>query len=400
MKKILLLVAITVISTLFLTACNSETEEERLYREAMEMITDVIAQIQSDIAPPIEQEEPQQTPPPEEAPAPVFADLSLPIIVQERTFYAPFWPQQVFYISTDGEFIQGWLTNQGYEWETIDTNVRSFKRNPLYPLALFYIKDDNTLWGVGPNRNGLLGDGTGIDRDEAVLVLENVASVHLFVTVAYALQIDGTLWTWGSGNFSPVHVADNVAHIIDTDRHDRRIIYFQANNGGIYRRMADGEIVRIIPEPVYYITTTLTHFINLERSLIHRVEYEEIATNVANVFLSTRNNLFFITSDGVLWGMGDNRDGELGDNTRVPRPEPVRIAEDVVYARAYAFLKQDGTFWTWNQSNPTPQQTFENVVKVDGTHMHFTDGSVIANFSIRSEPDMYNVRMPRTFTVE
>ena len=72
----------------------------------------------------------------------------------------------------------------------------------------YAIKADGTLWAWGKNSNdddaffgGQLGNGNTSDSSLPVRVL-NVANVTAVVAgyeVAYALQADGTVWTWGSG---------------------------------------------------------------------------------------------------------------------------------------------------------------------------------------------------------
>lgn len=352
----------------------------------------------------------------------VFADLSLPILVQNKVVCDFPLNPPAMRITSKGTLLSG--TQSGWplawEWETIATNVRSVWRiRPGDGQLIMWITNDNDLWGVGINRNGILGDGTGVDRDDPVLILDNVATVHLFGReIAYAIQTDGTLWTWGAGNFSPVQIAKDVAHIIQGVNFGRGAlgVDFHSTNGGIYRLASDGTIERRMEQPVLEVTPDLTLFINAEHTLIRRTEtsrmvgqglsirwvtdttYEEIATEVKSVFPAGANT-FFVTFDGTLWGVGANSNGELGDGTRVPRDEPIRLAENVVYARAHAFLKQDGTLWTWEQNDPTPQQTLENVATVSGYNIHFRDGRMLRNFFAQhSQSELSDVKIPQTFT--
>ena len=72
--------------------------------------------------------------------------------------------------------------------------------------------------------------------------------------------------------------------------------------------------------------------------------------------------------------MGQNVHGELGDGTRVPRLEPIHIADNVAYAGRFFFLKHDGTLWSWESDNPTPQQVFEGVAVATDQRIHFDNG--------------------------
>ena len=61
------------------------------------------------------------------------------------------------------------------------------------------------------------------------------------------------------------------------------------------------------------------------------------------------NHSFFIDSNGGLWGMGDNFNGELGDNSTTSRHSPEQVGQDVsAVAAGYSFslvVKTDGSLW-------------------------------------------------------
>jgi len=89
-----------------------------------------------------------------------------------------------------------------------------------------------------------------------------------------------------------------------------------------------------------------------------------IMNNVTHVAAGWNHHLV-IDADGVLWAWGTNNEsGKIGDGTDEPRPYPVPIMEDVVYAvispvhpnthvgdgvRSYA-ITADGTLWGWGQN--------------------------------------------------
>jgi len=362
-------------------------------------------------------------------------NLNLPLIVTETTFS----PSNVGarYGST------GIMTGGDLQYiiggQTIDTNVRSFARNvELYPQLYLYIKTDNTLWGVGSNSNGVLGDGTGVNRDKPVHILDDVAAVYSNGDFSCALKIDGTLWTWGGGVFSPVQIANDVVNVISAVG---REIIIQAKTGIIYavqhREMLSSDLLsepiltQVLPMAVLGVSSTYfpNYYINAEHTLIKRhyttsgwntvLDYEErITTGVKSIF-QRELNTFILKLDGTLWGIGQNANGELGDGTKVPRDELVKIADDVTYADTYVFLKQNGTLWFWDGNNPTPKQVLENVAFVTGHYtgqaIHFHDGKLIEisayrgrsellrNLESRSLPyfkEYDNVKIPRTITFE
>jgi hypothetical protein len=393
------------LSVLFAACGGGGNNNDRELQDALE----TIRRLERTIA---DNETPQtantaEAPPDAPPPVAVFPNLNLPLITHDVTFS---FFGTLLRIMANGELQRGHGTALGLEWNTIATDVRSVTAGN----ANFYITNDNMLWGYGNNIEGVLGDGTGVGRDEPVFIMENVAAVYYAGHVlVYAIKTDGTLWTWGNGNFSPVHIADDAVNVFGEEG---AYSYFQTSNGNIFRVAREGQAVELLfPEPAYdfdwqFGDQHTIHFINSERALIRRTArhgedavYEEIATGVYSLFPIDRSNLYFTTLDGTLWGMGDNRNGELGDGTRVPRNEPVQIAENISQTWRYSFLKQDGTFWTWNQNDPVPQQVLENVataVQPFGININvlLNDGRVFQNFGQSHQSEFDSVRIPQTRT--
>ena len=452
MNRKLIAVCLIMLLLLVVTACeNNDPTEEELFQQALDTVLEQMGMpdllIPGDESPPIvldsATDEIIET-----------IDLGLLINMRQNTFSS----RQGFRISDMRINLDGNLQiAEGDEWHTIDYAVRTFKsfytpsyRSPDDRLVAFYIREDNTLWGFGSNRNGILGDGTGVDRDEPIQILDNVVSVYVFGHTtfgvwAFALQTDGTLLAWGeatdtgrmgaandSGSFYPTPIAANVARVIGFEHSEARRYYltFQTDTGYIYRLLINNNTKTLaLPSAVIDVPYMIARmyflhrdsqwidYINSENILVrqylsHRIlwgarqmygfvewnfeESEQIATGVQRVFSTEQGqHTFFITLAGNLYGMGINTNGELGDGTRVPRTDPVMIAEDVIYARPFMFLQSNGTLWEWDQNDPTPQQTHTNVAAVSGDFIHFHDGRLLIG---NREYD--NVRVPRTITFD
>ena len=433
MRKIFVIVILATVMVA-ITACgqnqNQETEEERAMREALEIIQEAFegtgmnpAPITPGATPELPEPEPEEEP--EDIPD---VDLGLLIRVTERTF-DPHRPARypAMRITTDGVLQRGLPPSPNSihaAWEeTIDTNVRHFVRNPrMRPPLTLYIKNDNSLWGVGNNEGGLLGDDTGVDKEEPIHIMNEVANVYISGNLVFALQTDKSLWTWGGGNFYPVHIVDNVANVIQVGDmipagtpliiHSSTGFVYNMRRRGAWEQTNEDEdeieVTRLLSVPVLDVAIQRAElgniaYIDVDHTLIRRNYIftnfdgeDEIATDVERILFSERGNILFSKRDGTLWGIGQNANGELGDGTRVPRNEPVQIADDVVYARAFAFLKQDGTFWTWNQNDPTPQQVLEGVLKESDNLIYFNDGRVLVDFNAEHE----GIRVPRTLVFE
>jgi alpha-tubulin suppressor-like RCC1 family protein len=227
------------------------------------------------------------------------------------------------------------------------------------------LKSDGTVWAWGYGGFGALGDGTGATRLSPVQVtgLTGVTAIATGRIHSMALKSDGTVWCWGR-NYSG-ELGDNTT---------------TQSNAPVQVKGPDGIGV-------------LTG-----------------VTAIAGGFL----NGVALKSDGTVWAWGDNREGQLGDNTITDRSAPVqvkgpggvgtlngvtRIAGNDGFAVA---LKSDGTVWTWGWngsgglgdgtiiSSPAPVQvkgpdgigTISDVAEISGGNDYAlavkTDGSLWA----------------------
>ncbi|MBN1626726.1 MAG: hypothetical protein JW944_09400, partial [Deltaproteobacteria bacterium] len=63
-----------------------------------------------------------------------------------------------------------------------------------------FIKSDGALWVTGWNRNGQLGDGTTVNRNNPVRVATDVKQAAAGVFHSLFVKTDGTLWGMGYNN--------------------------------------------------------------------------------------------------------------------------------------------------------------------------------------------------------
>jgi len=136
------------------------------------------------------------------------------------------------------------------------------------------IRNDGTVWGWGSNHAGQLGDGTTQQRATPVKV-QFPQGVGPIVAVSgggfhsLALDRDGRVWAWGANGYGQLGVGDK------TDR----------------------------PIPV-------------QLSTMGQV------TAVAAGF----GHSLALKDDGSVWAWGMNSyGGQIGDNTIIDRPDPVRV---------------------------------------------------------------------------
>jgi alpha-tubulin suppressor-like RCC1 family protein len=159
-----------------------------------------------------------------------------------------------------------------------------------------FVKSDGTLWACGLNFNGQLSDGTTTNRSTPIKVpITNVKSVAAGYYHSLLLKNDGTVWGWGSNHSC------------------------QLGNGGF----AD---VNPYPVQIQPITGGMSMAGGWGHSLI-------------------------LTTDGTLWGVGDNDYGQLCDGTqahqgtaRITGTNVTAISSGSLADQSF-FIKTDGTLW-------------------------------------------------------
>jgi alpha-tubulin suppressor-like RCC1 family protein len=160
-----------------------------------------------------------------------------------------------------------------------------------------FLRSDGSRWVIGYGGQGQLGDGTGYYHSKPFRVDDGAAMLATGLDRSAVVKLDGTVWAMGQDA---------------------------------------GLIAGVLPSQ--------------QASPVHVID----GTNVAAVAVGY-SDTFFIRSDGVLWGAGDNRSGQLGDGTRANQNVPVQIATDVAAVASgnwhTLLLKADGTVWGMGDGN-------------------------------------------------
>jgi len=88
------------------------------------------------------------------------------------------------------------------------SNVTAISSGWKHILAL---KSNGTVWAWGLNGHGELGDGTAINRSNAVQVLNlsNIVMVSGGDYNSIALRSDGTVWKWGLNDVGELGLGTN-----------------------------------------------------------------------------------------------------------------------------------------------------------------------------------------------
>ena len=223
-----------------------------------------------------------------------------------------------------GQLGDGITNNVSRPEQIVASNVTAIAAG--YSHSLF-LKSDGGLWAMGDNQFGQLGDGIygiapnyGTNRPEEI-VFSNVTAIAAGSDFSLFLKNDGSLWAMGENDVgqlgdgtygaSPLYdpnrpeqiVASNVTAIAAGGKHS----LFLKNDGSLWAmgynrlgQLGDGTTNNVSrPEQI-------------------------VASNVTAIAAGYSHSLF-LKSDGSLWAMGYNNDGQLGDGTtnNMNRPEQI-----------------------------------------------------------------------------
>jgi len=306
----------------------------------------------------------------------------LPQRILDNVIYAVSGQHNSIAITSDGSLWSWGGAEPIPEWEWVNFIGDGTVENRIYPVKImedvvyatiapmlsnshmghsirsFAITHDHVLWGWGQNgesyadMHGFLGDGTTINRHAPVRILDDVVSIIPSYSGGYALTSDGTVWLWGHGSHerdwgdfteppiwlyvetTPVPIMDNVKKIIDG--------YMAITNDNVLWSFENADL-RFIREDVLYAT-------------------------------SIDGGNFFIDSNNILWGYGENHwidnwmlsdygqvfpqqwnwGSPLGNGTIEGSPEPVQIMENVAAikdtAGAVFVITLDDELWGWGSN--------------------------------------------------
>jgi alpha-tubulin suppressor-like RCC1 family protein len=246
-------------------------------------------------------------------------------------------------LKTDGSL---WITHFQYTGypnpppptlDLIGTDVASVA--PGLAWHTLFIRSDASLWAVGSNDDGQLGDGTLYACSTPVSITTGVAIAAVGLAHSAFIKTDGSLWTMGLNyhgqlgdgtalrRLTPVCIAQGVVAVATGPYHT---LFLKADGTlwatgeNFYGQLGDGTVQ-------------------------NRSTPALIATGVTNVAAGP-SHTFFRTNDGSLWAMGDNRYGQLGDGTFISRATPVRIGNGIAAASAgsgFSFVLTPSAYSAW-----------------------------------------------------
>jgi alpha-tubulin suppressor-like RCC1 family protein len=238
-----------------------------------------------------------------------------------------------------------------------------------------FLKSDGSLWVMGWNMYGQLGDGTynQTNLPEQIVVASNVTAIAAGADHCLLLKSDGSLWGMGANsagqlgdgvfNSVPPHLGTNQPQNIVASN----VTAISAGAGHSLFLKSDGSLW----------VMGYNHYGQLGDGTYNNTNRPEqiVASNVTAIAAGGEHSLF-IKNDGSLWAMGYNNNGQLGDGTAntTNRPEQILASnitavaagsfidgQGIIYEHSL-FLKNDGSLWTMgnNRWGQLGDGTFNN----------------------------------------
>ena len=220
-----------------------------------------------------------------------------------------------------------------------------------------------TVWGVGSNGNGELGDDTTDNRSSPVQTIcggSNWVEINCGYYNIAGLKDDGTLWTWGKndqgglGDNTTVYKSSPVQTIAGGTDWKTMVVgtYYEhcaaIKNDGTLWLWGHNEYGEIGDE------TTVDKSSPVQ-TIAGGTDWKQVASGGSHTAA--------IKNDGTLWMWGYNGGGEvdkygqLGDNTIIDKSSPVQTVcggtdwkSVSCGAKFTAAIKNNGTLWTWGQN--------------------------------------------------
>ncbi len=212
------------------------------------------------------------------------------------------------------------------------------------------LKGDGTVWAWGNNRNGQLGDGTTTDRHAPTQVagIGNVIQVALSASSSLALRQDGTVWMWGDARFG---AAGNGTMLGDYDSDRNHVVPSQVTIDNVIAIAggAGGSLALRSDGTVWAWGDFLTH--GSVPTLIAGLDH------VAEIDAKAEGTFFARKSDGTVWAWGENNKGQLGivGSAVVGSPTQVPGVSDalaIAAGREFAIaLRADGVVLAWGDNS-------------------------------------------------
>lgn len=247
-----------------------------------------------------------------------------------------------------GDNLQGQLGNNSNKSSDVPVQVSNLSGVTAIAAGNsgYALKSDGTVWAWGDNSNGQLGNNATNNSSIPVQVsnLTNVIAIEAERSWSYALKSDGTVWAWGLNSFGQLgnNSLDNSSVPVKVSNLDNVIGIAARGDYTAYAVKSDGTV------------WSWGNYSSRDWAGSGSIVPRQMP-NLDNIIAiaSGASSTYVIKSDGTVWAWGQNYDGELGNNSTTNSTYPVSVSNlgsvTAITAGSHTgyALKSDGTVWAW-----------------------------------------------------
>ncbi|MNI48009.1 Regulator of chromosome condensation (RCC1) repeat protein [compost metagenome] len=205
-----------------------------------------------------------------------------------------------------------WLTGPNFKAVKQIANIKKAKETLVGGGKLLILKDDGSVWEWDAYRDRNANDDYNalqIDGLSDITALSSGQSTHYF-----AIKKDGTVWGWGRSSFGSI----GLSNIYEVSK--PALIKNLTNVTSITTSMFTTHVLKE-DGTVWTIGADLASDSPMWNASLRRVEGLE---NVVSIAMGHFHALA-LTKDGKLVAWGQNRAGQLGDNSFKNSPVPIPV---------------------------------------------------------------------------
>ncbi len=199
-----------------------------------------------------------------------------------------------------GQLGDGTTTAQTVPVKVMD-NILSVEAGAFYTMI---VKDDDSLWGVGANEMGQLGNNTTTDQPKPVKIMESVRQVSASDTHTMVVKKNDTLWGFGQNHFG--QIGNGVTTVVPPTK------------------------IRPRPRPPKLKAGSTDLVKTAVQVLTDPADPETALDNVEFVSTGAGAHTMVLTKTNSLWGFGRDNARQLGNGEpeNLGEPSPVNILND------------------------------------------------------------------------
>ena len=310
--------------------------------------------------------------------SPLPTPRSSPVQIGTSSWTQVFASRAAAAIRSDGALFM-WGSNYAGALGLEDTNTRSspvqvgtssWTQVHVGVDATYAIRSDGGLFAWGYNSAGGLGQNDTVHRSSPVQIGTSswTSVTGRNASLVHALRSDSTLWVWGA-NKSTIEGLSSINYSSPVQIGTSSWASISSANDSWMSR-SGARLNAIKPDGTLWTTTNdqyepTTPDLEWWRDVNNLIQVGNVPLPYVSSFVqigsgsswntlsvSATGSVIAIKNDGTLWAWGENRNGQLGDNSIIHRSSMVQVSTSSwtsISAGIYhsAAIRSDGALFTW-----------------------------------------------------